>query len=74
MKLLIQAWDNVSEVTIQNRFKKDNFIRLDAEDEGVEEAEDEDVEEVESNVNRYAEGIWERLQACGLVRETFDFS
>jgi len=47
---------------------------LEAEDEGVEEAEDEDVEEVESNVNRDAEGIWERLQACGLVPETFDFS
>ena len=44
------------------------------EDEEVEETEDEDVEKVESNVNRDAEGIWERLQACGLVSETFDFS
>ena len=31
------------------------------------------VEEVESNVNRNAEEIWERLQACGLVSETIDF-
>ena len=59
-------------MTIQNCFKKVNFIRLEAEDEGVEEAED--IEEVESNVNRDAEGIWKRLQACGLVPETFDFS
>ena len=72
MKLLRQAWNSVSEVTIQNCFKKVNFIRLEAEDKGVEEAEDKDVE-VESNVNRDAEGIWDRLQACGLVPETFDF-
>ena len=74
MKLLRQAWNSVSVVTIQNCFKKVNFIRLEAENEGVEE--DDDVEEVdvESNVNRDAEEIWERLQACGLVPETFDFS
>ena len=57
MKLLRQAWNSVSEKTIQNCFKKVNFIRLEAKDEGVEEAEDEDVEEVESNVSRDAEGI-----------------
>ena len=73
IKLLRQAWNSVSEVTIQNCFKKVNFILLKAVDEGVEEAEDKDVE-VESNVNRDARGIWERLQACGLVQETFDFS
>ena len=49
-------------------------MRLEAEDEGVEEAEDEDVEEVKSNVNRDAEGIWERLQACDLVPGMFNFS
>ena len=47
---------------------------MEAEDEGVEEAEDEDVEGVESNVNRDAEGIWERVQAYGLVPETLNFS
>ena len=52
-------------MTIQNCFKKVNFIRLEAENKGVED---------ESNVDRDAEGIWERLQACGLVPETFDFS
>ena len=65
MKLLRQAWNSVSEVTIQNCFYKVNFICLEAEDEDV---------EVKSNVNRDAEGIWQRLQACGLVPETFDFS
>ena len=74
MKLLRQAWNSVSGVTIQNRFKKVNFILLEAENKEVEEAEDENVEEVESNVSRDAEGIWETLQACGLVPETFDFS
>ena len=65
MKLLRHARNSVFEVTIQNCFKKVNFIRLKAEDEDV---------EVESNVNRDAEGIWERLQECGWVPETFDFS
>ena len=69
MKLLRQAWNSVSEVTIQNCFKKVNFICLEVEDKGVE-AEAQDVEEVESNVNKDAEGIWERLQECGLVSET----
>ena len=78
MKLFRQAWNSVSEVTVQICFKKINFICLEVEDEGVEEAEDEDVEEAESNVNRDAEGIWERLWNVSgtmwLVPETFDFS
>ena len=65
MRLLRRAWNSVSEVTIQNCFKKANFVRLEDED---------NIEETENNGDRDVEGIWERLQACGLIPETYDFT
>ena len=64
MRLLRRAWNSVFEVTIQNCFKKANFVRLEDED---------NIEETENNGDRDVEGIWERLQACGLIPETYDF-
>ena len=65
MRLLRRAWNSVSEVTIQNCFKKANFVRLKDED---------NIEETENNGDRDVDGIWERLQACGLIPETYDFT
>ena len=65
MRLLTQAWNSVSEVTIQNCFKKANFVRLEDED---------NIEEMENNGDRDIEGIWERLQACGLIPAACDFT
>ena len=65
IRLLRRAWNNVSEVTIQNCFKKANFVRLGDKD---------NIEETENNGDRDVEGIWERLQACGLIPETYDFT
>ena len=52
-------------MTIQNCFKKAKFVRLE---------EDDDVEEIESLTNSDIEGIWERLQASGLIPETYSFT
>ena len=65
MRLLREAWNSVSQVTIQNCFKKAKFVRLE---------EDDDVEEIESLTNSDIEGIWERLQASGLIPETYSFT
>ena len=65
VRLLRRAWNSVSEVTIQNCFKKANFVQLEDED---------NIEETENNGDRDVEGIWERLQACGLIPETYDFT
>ena len=61
-KLLSNAWNVVSETTIKNCFKKVNFIQ--AEDNQVQEEQTEDDEVI---------GIWERLQAGGLIPKTFGF-
>ena len=65
MKLLNQAWDLVSETAIKNCFKKIMFVQPELED---------NLEETESNVDEDIEGIWERLQAGGLIPETCTFS
>ena len=65
MRLLRRAWNSVSEVTLQNCFKKANFVRLEDED---------NIEETENNGDKDVEGIWERLQACRLIPETYDFT
>ena len=65
MRLLRRTWNSVSEVTIQNCFKKGNFVRLEDED---------NIEETENNGDRDVEEIWERLQACGLIPETYGFT
>ena len=57
--------NSVSEVTFQNCFKKANLVQLEDED---------NIEETENNGDRDVEGIWERLQACGLIPETYDFT
>ena len=65
LKLLNQAWNSVSKTAIKNCFKKVKFFNPELED---------DLEETESNVNEDTEGIWERLQAGGLIPKTFTFS
>ena len=65
MKLFNQAWDSVSETAIKNCFKKVMFVQPELED---------NLEETESNVDEDIEGIWERLQAGGLIPETCTFS
>ena len=65
-KLLSIAWNVVSEATIKNCFKKVNFIQ--AEDNQVQE------EQTEDNGDDQVVGIWERLQAGGLIPETLGFT
>ena len=64
MKLLDLAWNSVSDVSIQNCFRKVLFAPLTSE-ENLETA---------SKSNNSTEGIWERLQAAGLVPEGFSFN
>ena len=66
MKLLSYTWNAVSEATIKNCFKKVNFIQ--AEDNQVQEKQTEDDGDDE------VVGIWERLQAGGLIPETLGFT
>ena len=65
LKLLNQSWNSVSETATKNCFKKVKFFHSELKD---------DLKETESNVNEDTEGIWERLQAGGLIPETFTFS
>ena len=65
-KLLSNAWNAVSEATIKNCFKKINFIQ--AEDNQVQE------EQTEDDGDGEVVGIWERLQASGLIPETLGFT
>ena len=65
LKLLNQSWNSVSETAMKNCFKKVKFFHSELKD---------DLKETESNVNEDTEGIWERLQAGGLIPETFTFS
>ena len=64
MKLLDLAWNSVSDVSIQNCFRKVRFAPSTSE-ENMETA---------SESNNSTEGIWERLQAAGLVSEGFSFN
>ena len=64
MKLLDEAWNSVSDMTIQNCFRKVHFVPSTSE-ENLETA---------SEIDNNAEGIWERLQATGLVPESFNFN
>ena len=64
MKLLDLAWNSVSDVSIQNCFRKVRFAPSTSE-ENLETA---------SECNNSTEGIWERLQAAGLVSEGFSFN
>ena len=65
-KLLGNAWNAVSEATIKNCFKKVNFIQ--AKDNQVQE------EQTEDDGDDEVVGIWERLQANGLIPETLGFT
>ena len=65
LKLLNQAWNLLPETAITNCFKKVKFFHSELED---------NLEETKSNVNEDTKGIWERLQAGGLIPETFAFS
>ena len=64
VKLLDLAWNSVSDVSIQNCFRKVRFAPSTSE-ENLETA---------SQCNNSTEGIWERLQAAGLVSEGFSFN
>ena len=66
MKLLSNAWNAVSEATIKNCFKKVNFIQEEDFIPVQEEQTEDDGDEVV--------GIWERLQASGLIPETLVFT
>ncbi|CAM1320826.1 Uncharacterised protein r2_g2914 [Pycnogonum litorale] len=63
MAFVKKAWTTVTEVAIQNCFKKAKFIQ---------EAYEEEVKELEET-DEEAKGIWERLQAAGLVPNTLGF-
>ena len=65
-KLLRNAWNAISEATIKNCFKKVNFIL--EEDNQVQE------EQTDDDGNDEVVGIWERLQAGGLIPETLGFT
>ena len=65
-KLLSNAWNAVSEATIKNCFKKINFIL--AADNRVQE------EQTEDDGDNEVVGMWERLQAGGLIPETLGFT
>ena len=65
-KLLSNAWNKVSEATIKNCFKKVNF--LPGEDNQVQE------EQTENDGDDKLVGIWEKLQAGGLIPETLCFT
>ena len=65
-KLLSNAWNAVSEATIKKCFKKVNFIQ--AEDNQFQE------EQTEDDGDKEVVGIWERLQASGLIPETLGFA
>ena len=65
LKLLNQTWNSVSETAVRNCFKKIKFFHSELED---------DLEATKSNVDGDTEGIWKRLQAGGLILETFTFS
>ena len=65
-KLLSNAWNVISEATIKNCFKKVNFIQV--EDKQVQE------EQTEDDGDDEVVGIWERLEAGGLIPETLGFT
>ena len=64
IKLLGQAWNSVSDTTIQNCFRKVRFSSSTLE---------QNLETANESDNN-AEGIWERLQVAGLVPEGFNFN
>ena len=62
MRLLSNAWNSVSEATIKNCFKKVYFTQP---EDNIEE------QETDNTSNREIVGIWERLQAGGLISKTY---
>ena len=64
IKLLDLAWNSVTDISIQNCFRKVRFA-LSTSEESMETA---------SEPDNSADGIWERWQAVRLVLESFNFN
>ena len=64
IKLFDLAWNSVTDISIQNCFRKVPFA-LSTSEESM---------EIASESDNSADGIWKRLQAAGLVLEGFNFN